>query len=43
MPIRGDVEHRVTNTGDEELRVHYVFAADALHDIIYRFSADIGT
>lgn len=42
VQIPGDTEHGVRNTGATELRVHYVFAADSLSDIIYRFSADSG-
>lgn len=38
--IPGDAEHGVRNTGEDELRVHYVFAADAMSDVVYRFSAD---
>lgn len=40
--IPGDAEHGVRNIGAGELRVHYVFAADAMADIVYRFSADPG-
>ena len=38
--IPGDVEHGTRNTGQQEMRVFYVFAADAMSDIVYRFSAD---
>jgi mannose-6-phosphate isomerase-like protein (cupin superfamily) len=38
--IPSDAEHGVRNTGVDELRVHYVFSADAMSDIVYRFSAD---
>lgn len=35
--IPGDAEHVTVNTGDEPLRLLYVFAADSFDEIIYKF------
>jgi mannose-6-phosphate isomerase-like protein (cupin superfamily) len=35
--IPGDAEHVTVNTGDEPLRLLYVFAADSFDEIVYRF------
>jgi mannose-6-phosphate isomerase-like protein (cupin superfamily) len=35
--IPGDTEHMAVNTGDEPLRLLYVFAADSFEEIVYRF------
>ena len=38
--IPGDAEHLAVNTGDEPLRLLYVFATDSFADIEYRFPGD---
>jgi len=35
--IPGDAEHVAVNTGNEPLRLLYVFATDSFEDVIYRF------
>jgi mannose-6-phosphate isomerase-like protein (cupin superfamily) len=38
--VPGGTEHFVRNTGTEELRFLYVFAADRFSDVVYRFPGD---
>jgi mannose-6-phosphate isomerase-like protein (cupin superfamily) len=38
--IPEDAEHRIRNTGSEELVWLYVFAADGFGDVVYRFSEE---
>jgi mannose-6-phosphate isomerase-like protein (cupin superfamily) len=38
--VPGHTEHGARNTGSEPLRFLYVFAADSIEDVDYRFSAD---
>lgn len=35
--IPGDAEHMAVNTGNEPLRLLYVFATDSFADVVYRF------
>jgi quercetin dioxygenase-like cupin family protein len=37
--IPPDVEHGIRNTGQDALRIFYVFPVDSLADVEYRFSA----
>ena len=35
--IPGDAEHAVRNTGEDALRIFYVFPTDRFSDVVYRF------
>ncbi len=41
--LPGDVEHAAANTGDETLRLLYVFATDSFEDVEYHFAKDTRT
>ena len=40
--IPGNAEHGTVNTGKEEMRWLYVFAADSFRDVVYQYSTPDG-